>query len=197
MVARQVTKTSTIYTFKNNSTTKRLLVVEHPITQGYTLIDPVKADEKTSDSYRFDVPLNAGESKDFTVTQSHEDYNSYGLTDLDEGTFTWYITNGQLSQPVKDALTTILTKRHAIADTQNAINSINTQINAISAGQDRIRKNMNALDKSSSLYKRYVSELDTQETKLGTLNDNLADLNTTLTNQQNDLSAYLSNLTVE
>ena len=40
---------------------------------------------------------------------------------------------------------------------------------SITKGQERIRKNMEALDHKSDLYRRYVGELDKQETQIGGL----------------------------
>jgi hypothetical protein len=192
------TISSTVYTFKNNADQDRLLVVEHPFSgDNYTLVEPAKADEKTSDRYRFDVPLAAKESKTFTVKEEHTDYETYGLVDCDMGTLVAFSSQGGISPDMQAALEQVIRQRRAIGDTQDAIQSAGADIDAISAGQERIRKNMNALDKSSALYKRYVGELDAQETQIEDLSAKRDDLNAQYDKEESDLHSYIAGLTVK
>ena len=71
--------------------------------------------------------------------------------------------------PPRTALTDIVTQRRHIQNLANQAASDDAQIAEISSQQDRLRKNMAALDRASSLYKRYVSELETQETQITNL----------------------------
>ena len=45
------------YAIKNRATTERLVVVEHPIRAGWTLVDGTKPKEKTRDVYRFEIKV--------------------------------------------------------------------------------------------------------------------------------------------
>ena len=191
----------TVYTFKNNAAESRLIVLERPFSNednsgggSYKLVEPAQATEKTADRYRFDVPLAADASEAFTVREERTDYQAIGLIDGDTGTFAAFAQEGGLSPAVRDALQEVIRRRRAIAVTQENTDAAKQQIDDIGQGQDRIRKNMAALDKSSPLYKRYASELDTQETQLNTLNAKLGSLNTQLAAQKSGLSSYLDNL---
>jgi hypothetical protein len=62
--------------------------------------------------------------------------------------------------------------------------------------QDRIRKNMAALDKTSTLYKRYVAELDRQETRLQTLRQEAATLRKQAADADRELRAFVDSLTI-
>ncbi len=193
----------TAYTFKNNAAESRLIVLERPFSDGdnsgdsYKLVEPAQATEKTVDRYRFDIPVAAGASKEFTVREERTDYQAIGLVDGDASTFAAFAQEGGLSPAVRAALQEVIHRRRAIADIQEDIDAAKQQIDDIGQGQDRIRKNMAALDKSSPLYKRYASELDTQETQLNTLNAKLDSLNIQLAAQKSDLSSYLDNLNAE
>ena len=62
--------------------------------------------------------------------------------------------------------------------------------------QERIRKNMQALDRTSPLYKRYVTELDSQETRLQSLRQESARLRKEAGDAERDLRAYLDTLVI-
>jgi len=185
----------TVYTFKNHASKSRLIVLEHP-TNGadWTLIEPKKPTETTADLYRFDVPIRAGDSIKFKVRQSYNQEEDDALTDTDLGDLVVYTKSGQESPKVRAALNEVISRRRTIAATQNKINNLQAQVTSISSGQDRIRENMKALSQDSALYKRYVGELDAQETQLETINSQLSDLNDQLASEQADLSSYISHL---
>jgi chromosome segregation ATPase len=70
------------------------------------------------------------------------------------------------------------------------------QINAINQDQQRIRQNMMALDRTSTLYKRYEKELGTQEDKLQAAQAEVTRLRTAAGEQERDLRVYLNKLDV-
>jgi phage shock protein A len=66
------------------------------------------------------------------------------------------------------------------------------ELDAVGVDQDRIRKNMAALDKSDSLYKRYVNELEMQENTLVAVRKTMAELRTKLGTAERDLRVFIS-----
>ncbi len=57
------------YTMKNRSTHDRKMVIEHPITAGWKLLEPEKAADKSRDVYRFETAVAAGKTVTFKVTE--------------------------------------------------------------------------------------------------------------------------------
>src|SRR5262249_7422214 len=57
------------YTAKNRSEKERLLLIEHPVRNDFTLVDTAKPAQTARDVYRFELALPAGESKSLTVTE--------------------------------------------------------------------------------------------------------------------------------
>jgi hypothetical protein len=55
---------------------------------------------------------------------------------------------------------------------------------------------MNSLDKASALYKRYVAELDRQETRISGLRQEATRLRSQAEAAERDLGAYLDTLTI-
>ena len=62
---------TTNYTFKNNATAPRALVVEHPSSQ-WRLVEPATPSEQTAQWYRFDVAVPAGASVGLTVLEEQK-----------------------------------------------------------------------------------------------------------------------------
>ncbi len=56
------------YTIRNIDQKAKTLILEHPVRYGYTLLN-LKPAEKTSTNYRFEIPLAAGASQEFVVTE--------------------------------------------------------------------------------------------------------------------------------
>src|SRR5207302_1187279 len=57
------------YTAKNRSEKERLLLIEHPVRNEFTLVDTAKPAQTARDVYRFELTLPAGESKSLTVKE--------------------------------------------------------------------------------------------------------------------------------
>lgn len=184
---------SVLYTLKNNSSKPRTIVVEHPYHgTDWKLLEPLKAEERTADLYRFDLPLAAHESRKFTVREAYPDITSYGLLQADPDTLLLYVKNGEADPAVRAALQDILARRQRLNEFQTKIAAIDARTQSITQGQDRIRNNMRELDRNSALYTRYVGELDAQETKLASLQAQKAALQAELTQAQSALNDYVA-----
>ena len=57
------------YTAHNRSGQERLLLIEHPVRPGFTLVDTTKPAQTARDVYRFELPVPAGKSKSLAVTE--------------------------------------------------------------------------------------------------------------------------------
>ena len=75
----------------------------------------------------------------------------------------------RITAKVKAELQEIVRRRKQIDDLKAESAAKIAAFTTIDDDQDRIRKNMGALDHASALYRRYVSELDAQETALAAL----------------------------
>ena len=132
------------------------------------------------------------ESRKFTVREAYPDVTSYGLLQTDSDTLLVYVKNGEADPAVSAALKDIVARRQQIADFQAKIAAIDAETQSITQGQERIRNNMRELDRNSALYRRYVGELDAQETRLSTLQAQKAALQTAQTEAQNALNDYVA-----
>jgi len=67
---------------------------------------------------------------------------------------------------VTEALSAVARRKAELADTLRLRQEQERKAQSIRSEQSRIRQNMDSLARDSALYKRYVSQLDAQETEL-------------------------------
>ncbi len=116
---------------------------------------------------------------------------------IDSDLMTMYLRDGAIPQSVKDALGKAVELRNEVANLERQMQANKQKLDSITSDQNRIRSNMESLDRNSELYGRLLKKLDTQETQI----DELGNQNETLTEQRNakraELENYLAKLNVE
>ena len=198
LIVANKTRTSSKYTLKNHAQKARMIVVEDAYPgDEWHMIAPEKVTEHTKDVDRFDVPVAAGASKTFVVTREKTEDEAVGLIDCDMETLLQYRQSGRISPEMRDTLQEVIRRRQAVAHIDKEMSNRKSELDRLAQGQQRIRDNMKALDHGSSLYKRYVGELDAQETRLQSLQDQITQLQAGREQAQTDLSTYVSKLTVK
>jgi hypothetical protein len=193
--SRQVRKVG--YAFANKDAKRpRLVLVEQPKMAGWDLVQPKKAAEETKDLYRFELPIAPGESGTLDVVQEHTDLQQFAVTSYDFGTLLAYARDGKASQDVVDAVRKAADMQAAINDTQHRIQLLDEERQTIDQDQSRIRQNMGSVSRDTDLYRRYMSKLNEQESRLETIRDQREKEQQNLTAQQQALQAYVRGLNV-
>ena len=193
---RQTYQQVTEYAFKNHSAEARTLVVEHPVQPNWELLEPAAPAERTATDYRFDLPLPGQSAASLTVRTERQVWETLRLLDTATELFLSHGRSGAASGPVRAALEDVAARRQSLGESEAGVADLNAQIDTITQGQERIRNNMEALDHKSDLYRRYVGELDRQETQIGTLAADRDTRQAALTAARADLSRFLATLTV-
>jgi hypothetical protein len=193
-----VRRDSMTYGFRNKDLVKgRTLVLEHPRLADWTLVEPKEASEKTQNLYRFELELKPDEAKAIKVTQERVESQRLEVTTFDLPTILRFHQDGKLSDAVVEAFKTIATKRSAIGESERAIAQIDARSKTISDDQSRIRQNMQTIDRTTDLYKRYATKLNEQESELEKLATDRAAAQKQLDERKGDLDSYVRGLNVE
>lgn len=193
---RQTYQQVTEYAFKNNSAEAKTLVVEHPVRPDWELLEPAATAERTATEYRFDLPIPGKAAASLRVVTERQVWESLRLLDTATELFLSHGRSGAASGPVRAALEDVAARRQRLAELEATVTDLNAQMDTITQGQERIRNNMEALDHKSDLYRRYVGELDRQETQIESLAASRDTRQAELTAARADLSRYLAALTV-
>ena len=69
------------YTVRNVDKKAKTLIIEHPLRQGYTLLNQKPA-EKTASAYRFEIQLAPGATQEFPVSEERVYDQTYQVTSL-------------------------------------------------------------------------------------------------------------------
>lgn len=187
----------TDYTLKSQAKETKTVLVEHPYNPQFALIEPKAAAERTANLYRFTVTVPPGTTQALKVVVERPVESSIVLINADLDYLSAYANVTDIPDKLRETLRDVIARRRHVAELTNQAQQRDAEIASIGKEQDRIRKNMTALDHASALYKRYVAELDAQETRLQSLQAQSQRLKTQAAAAQTALRAYLDTLNLE
>ena len=187
------------YKIENKADAEKMLVIEHPFRQGWTLLTPEKPMEKTDALYRFQLAAAAGKPANLKVQEEHTDWESMAILPFDIDQLTWYSKNGQIAQPVRDALVKAIQLKQALVDTQRQMEQTRQKIAQTTQAQSQTRENMKAIApqaQASDYYNRLLKRMSDQDLQLDTQQKALDDQQQQFNARQKELEDYLNNLSV-
>lgn len=186
------------YEFVNKDAARdRVIVVEHPRADGWTLKQPEKPSEQSAQTYRFEVDVSAGKSLPFEIVEEVVSTSSYGVLGYNLETIVQYSQNGAASPKVVDAFKEIAKRQGEIRDQQNKMDEFERERGRISQDQDRIRQNMNTIDRNSDLYRRYMAKFTEQESRIESIAQEMAQAQKSRDEAQARFDAFVADLSVE
>ncbi len=166
------------YTIRNVDQKPKTLILEHPLRPGYTVLNQKPA-EKTAIAYRFEIPLAAGATQEFPVSEERIFDQSYAVTNLTPDILVGYIGGRALSDAGRMQLQRIADQKSQIAENDRALADARTQTNDLTSEEERIRRNiesLNAVSGQQQQVQNYARQIDVHEQQLAALRDRQADL---------------------
>jgi hypothetical protein len=198
-VVSTVTRVNEKKTYKlvNRNDQDRTVIVEHPNRTNFKLTSKDKPWETARDVHRFKVPVPAGKTVDYVVTEERTLNESFALTNLDDERIRIFINAKATSSAVRKALERALELRGRMAATQRDIQKWSVQLKTITDDQERLRKNLKEMPPEAAAYKRYLKKFDDQETEIEQLQEKIKSLQEAEHAQRKEYENFLANLTVE
>jgi len=184
------------YTLQNKGDADKTIILEHPLTDAYTLKEPEKPVEKTDKVYRFEVKLAAKETKTLKVVLERTRDEKMSLVNVQNDPLIFYAQQGSIPAKVKEVLQAVSAKRAAVADLELKINRANTDRTQILQEQANIRENIKVLPTGGS-QDAAVKDLTAHDEDLRAANKKIKDLQASLEAARADLSKYIDSTTVE
>ncbi|MFM8579826.1 MAG: hypothetical protein ACKOCN_13645, partial [Planctomycetaceae bacterium] len=181
---------------KNSGQDPVRLLIEHPLEPAWTLVEP-KATETTRDRHRFALDLRGDSSGTVTVIEEMVTEQGFAIAGLDDGTVLMYARSGSTSPRVAEALAEVMRRRQALANLEREKATREREIAQITEEQNRIRGNMDRLDRASDLYVRYVRKFDEQETRIESLREEMADFDKQVADARADLERFIASLELD
>jgi hypothetical protein len=185
----------------NNKTGKdKVLVIEHPIRQGWHLVDTPKPFETTPSLYRFKGTAVANKVTVLTVKEEVVQDETIMLASANLDQLVYYSRTGEggaeIPKSVRDALAKAIQLKQASVDVERDIAMRNQRVAEITAEQNRIRENMKTVAPATQYYDRLLAKLNEQESAIETLQKEREALIGRRDSLRRELDEYLSGLTV-
>jgi hypothetical protein len=188
---------SKTYLIKNRSNQDRTLVIEHPYQEGWDLVTPERAAERTRDVYRFHVTVKAGQSARHDVVEENRRVDVVKLSGSNENTVLFFLKSPVPGPKVKEALGKMQTLSGRLTDTRRDLAQAQAQLKEITDDQTRLRANFEKVPPTSAAYKRYLEKFDAQETEIEKLQALIKAKQATEKAQAKELEEYVAALNVE
>lgn len=161
------------YLVRNEDTTARTLVIEHPARAEWRLGEEApKPEEKALGLYRFRLSVEPKKTEKLVVNEAKPLYTQYSVSNVTDDQIGSFLTQKSINPEIEKALRAIVAQKNVVADFDAKIKAQQKTIDQIFTDQGRLRENMKALKGSSeerALLQRYTKQLDEEETQLDAL----------------------------
>ena len=201
-----ITRTSEIrekntYTIRNEDSSPRTLIVEHPARLGWNLSkDTVRPEETSLGTYRFRVALGPKTSASLEISESHPVANTIQLNSITDDQLALMVKDGSVTPAIEQAIRRILEQKSQVAAINDESEKRDSDITRIYDDQQRLRENLKALKGSAeekTLTQRYTQQLSDQETRLEKLQKEKDDLDKKSEAAQAQVDKMIEDLAIE
>ncbi len=191
----------TLYVARNQDSTTRTLVIEHPARPDWQLAKGAKEpEEKAPGVYRFRVEVPSKASASLPVEEVRTLATTYELSNLDEQQIAVFVKQGTITGEMAEALKKITAQKTVVAKLEEEMENRQKDIDRIVEDQGRLRENMKALRGSAeekALLQRYTRQLDEQETQLDVLRKKIKDTEAQRDKANGELEKMIEDLQIE
>lgn len=192
---------STAYTVRNDDTTPRTILIEHPLRTGWRLAEAgPKPAETTSNLYRFRLNVEPKATAKLEVNESEPLETRYEISNLTDDQITLFLQQKSINPQVESALRTIIEQKDRVGELEGEISKRDDEKQKIYDDQQRLRENLKALKGSAeerALTQRYTQQLADQETRLQVLAKETADFQAKEDAAQGQLDKMIQELTLD
>jgi len=160
------------YTFRNEDSKPRTIIVEHPARTGYVLRGDAHPAETTVDWLRFRLPVDPKQTASLVVEEARPTQSNFAVTNISSDQLGLFLTQKSIDPTIEAAFREVLGQKDAIAALEAQKSTTDDQTQKIFDDQQRLRENMKALKGSpeeKALLQRYTQQLNEQENRLATL----------------------------
>ena len=163
---------SKTYTFRNEDSSPRTVILEHAVRTGYTLRSEAQPAETSAGWMRFRLQVPPKQTASLEIDETRPIQNSYQLSNVTDAQVNLFVRESSIDKTVEAALRRVLAQKNVIADLDSRKEDRDGQMEKIFDDQQRLRENMKSLRGSAeekALLQRYTQQLNEQENRLETL----------------------------
>jgi hypothetical protein len=179
LVQRSEIREKRTYMFRNEDTTARSVIIEHPVRAGYELRSEAKPVETTADWLRFRLRVEPKQVATLVIEEARPAETTYAVSNINSDRLELYVRQKSIDKSIEDAIRKVLAQKGVVADLESRKGERENERESIYNDQQRIRENMKSLKGSSeekALLQRYTQQLNQQETRLDALKKEMEQL---------------------
>ncbi len=162
-------RATTTYRITTPAGSGRTVLIEQPRRDGWDLVTPSRDVGLTPTQYRISRAIPADVTEGIEVVLERPRSERIVLADTGTPRLLAMAQEGRLSPELRAAMSQAAGLRTELDRRNTAARALADRRAAIVADQDRVRKNLAAVPANSELQRRYLSQLQQQETQLATL----------------------------
>jgi hypothetical protein len=188
------------YTFRNEDSTPRAIIVEHPVRAGYELRGDIKPVETTPAWFRFRLRVEPKQTSDLIVEESRPLQTTYALTSITKPQVELFIRQQTIDKTVEESLNKILAQKAIVEGLEARKEAGEEETKNIFDDQQRLRENMKSLKGSvdeKALLQRYTRQLNDEEDRLEALKKEAQRLDAETTAAQITLDRMIQELALD
>lgn len=159
-----------LYQITNQTERPKVLYIEYPIRDGWTLSDKTpKPDYSTQRYHRFRIELKPLENKELRIVETQPLMDRYDLSTLTRPQLELFLSKRYIDAATKARLEKLIDLRAQIEQIDAKIQALEIEEQAIANDQKRLRENIESLSKTAEakqLITRYIQKADQQESRL-------------------------------
>ena len=189
------------YTVRNEDTSARTLIIEHPLRPGWSLSGGApKADETSADYYRFRLEIEPKSTATITVPESQPVQTNVQINNINSAQIAFYLQQRSISPEIEAALRGVIAQKARVAGFEAEAAQRKAELESIYDDQQRLRENLKSLKGSAeerALTQRYLQRLNDQETRLETIQKEIADFEKKQEEAQRELDAMIERISFD
>lgn len=185
------------YVIRNKLEKPRVVVVEHPYSDVWRLVEPKEPYERTPNLLRFKVGTPAKETTTLKVVLERIADESVVLASVGLDTIRFYLNVRAISPAVKQALEKVIALRNALAEAVRLRELLERQVNDAVQEQARVRENLKTLQRDTDPYQRQLKKFDELETSIGELRARIDAARAQEEQKRREMEEFLLKLEVE
>jgi hypothetical protein len=191
----------TLYVARNQDSSTRTLVIEHPARSEWQLAKGARdPEEKAPGEYRFRLEVPSKATASLPIEEVRTLSTSYELSNLSEEQIGVFVKQATITPEMAQALAKITAQKAVVAKLEEEMENRQKDIDRIVEDQGRLRENMKALRGSAeekALLQRYTRQLDEQETQLDALRRKIQDTEAQRDKANSALEKMIDELQIE
>jgi hypothetical protein len=148
------------YHIENLSEKRKVVYVEHPVEQGWKLIDTEKPEETTASFYRFKVELDSKQDYHLSVSQERILTTTYHLVGLDPSMhfLRWLFEQNYSDDKFLAFLKEVMKLNREMNKLQNEMGDLSNRRHRHEQEQERARQNVKTLGGEGARFKQVIED---------------------------------------